>query len=80
MQQKNKYLRLLDAKFKQLSEHPHLGARRDWIREGYRSARQGRHLIIYREVADGIEIVRVLHESMDIDRHLASAPDDGNGG
>lgn len=73
-EQRNNYLRQLDARFRQLSEHPHLGAPRDWIREGYRSARQGRHLIMYREIAGGIEIVRILHENMDVERHLA-APD-----
>jgi toxin ParE1/3/4 len=32
--------------------------------------RQGRHLVIFREVDGGVLIVRVLHERMDVDRHL----------
>jgi toxin ParE1/3/4 len=56
-----------------LATTPQLGAARDAIRPGYRSARQGRHLIFYREIPDGIEVVRVLHESMDIERHLTQA-------
>jgi toxin ParE1/3/4 len=44
-----------------------MGVRRDDLREGYRSLRAGRHVVSYRETATGIEIVRVLHASMDVD-------------
>jgi toxin ParE1/3/4 len=36
-----------------------------------RKGRQGRHFILYRTAdADRIEIVRILHDSMDISRHV----------
>jgi hypothetical protein len=42
------------------------------IRPGYRKHGVGRHIIFYRSIADDcIEIVRVLHERMDAERHLS---------
>jgi toxin ParE1/3/4 len=43
------------------------------IRAGYRKYYVGRHLIFYRMAQDGIKIIRILHDSMDIESHL----DDG---
>ena len=40
------------------------------IRPGCRKLLSGSHIIYYRPVADGIEIIRVLHQSMDVRRHL----------
>jgi len=39
-------------------------------RAGYRRLRIRHHIVYYREQADRIAIVRVLHERMDPDRHL----------
>ena len=39
-----------------------------------RHGRRGRHFLIYRVVArNRIEIVRILHDGMDLSRHLSSA-------
>jgi toxin ParE1/3/4 len=36
-----------------------------------RSGRRGRHFLIYRAAGDReIEIIRILHDSMDLRRHL----------
>lgn len=40
------------------------------IREGYKKAACGAHMIYFLEDADGIAIIRILHQSMDADRHL----------
>lgn len=41
------------------------------VREGYRGAPAGSHLICYKVLPDGvIEIIRVLHRRMDIERRL----------
>ena len=44
-----------------------------------RHGRRGRHFLLYR-VAPGriIEIMRILHDSMDLACHLPSADDEGN--
>lgn len=40
------------------------------VRVGYLKYAIGRHLIFYRLSDVGISVVRVLHQSMDVDRHL----------
>ncbi len=66
------------ASFEQIARMPGLGERRQTANsrlEGLRVWRiQGfeKHLIFYRTVADGIEIVRVLHGARDLDRLLES--------
>jgi toxin ParE1/3/4 len=74
-------LRFYDAAastFEEIAHVPDLGERRPTANqrlEGLRVRRiQGfeKHLIFYRPVADGIEIVRGLHGARDIDRLLES--------
>jgi toxin ParE1/3/4 len=44
-----------------------------------RSGRRGSHFIMYRAAPKStIEIVRILHDSMDLRRHVPSAPDESN--
>jgi toxin ParE1/3/4 len=41
------------------------------VREGYFKAMVGLHMIYFREADDGfIVVVRILHQSMDVGRHL----------
>jgi len=49
---------------------PHRGRACDDIRPGYRKYHVGRHLIFYRESPEGLEIIRILHDRMDIETHL----------
>ena len=69
-EQARKYLRALHLKIRRLAANPNLGVMRDDVGEGYRSAPVGHHLVFYRTVGDDIVVVRVLHESMDVQRHL----------
>ncbi len=64
------YLSKLDEGFHLLADQPHLGNARDDIREGYRVYHVGRHLIFYRQKSTGIEIIRILHDRMDVEIHL----------
>ncbi|MCD0419097.1 type II toxin-antitoxin system RelE/ParE family toxin [Rubrivivax sp. JA1024] len=42
-----------------------------------RHGRRGSHFLLYRTTnGSTIEIVRILHDSMDLRRHVASAPDE----
>ena len=59
-----------DESFHTLAEQPHLGNARDDIRKGYRVYHVGRHLIFYRQKSTAIEIVRILHDRMDVETHL----------
>ena len=69
-EQRNLYLTKLDECFQQLAQKPQLGKACDEIRAGYRKFHIGRHLIFYREAQSGIEIIRVLHDSMDAETRL----------
>jgi toxin ParE1/3/4 len=40
------------------------------VTAGYRKHLVGSHVIYYRSIPTGIEVVRVLHQSMDAKRHL----------
>jgi len=41
-----------------------------------RRGRRGSHLLMYRGSSSKIEIVRILHDRMDLQRHVPSAPDE----
>ena len=69
--QRNNYLKQLDDCFSQLAENPELGTQVDFIAKGYRKLPQGSHLIFYRQDLEGtVEIIRVLHKSMDVESKL----------
>ncbi len=40
------------------------------VRDGYLKHPIGRHLIFFRTTDDGIEVIRILHQRMDVGRHL----------
>jgi toxin ParE1/3/4 len=68
--QRNSYLARLDASFHLLAQEPHRGLACDDIRPGYYKYHVGRHLIFYRVSPEGVEIIRILHDRMDIEAHL----------
>ena len=69
-EQRNIYLSKLDESFYLLAERPQLGSARDDIRNGYRVYHVRRHLIFYRQKPTEIEIIRIMHDSMDVETHL----------
>ncbi len=66
-EQRNTYLAKIDAAFHLLAMEPQLGKSCDDLRVGYRKYPVGRHLIFYRQSVDGLEIIRILHQRMDIE-------------
>jgi len=67
-EQRNRYLMQMDSTFKRLVELPNLGRQCDEISAGYRQFPVGKHLIFYRTHPEEIEIVRILHERMDVEQ------------
>ena len=65
-EQRNTYLAKIDAAFQLLAMEPQLGKSCDDLRAGYRKYPVGKHLIFYRQSANSLEIIRILHERMDI--------------
>jgi toxin ParE1/3/4 len=63
-------LRLLDrleAKFELLSSHPEMGELREDLAPKLRTFHVGSYAIFFRATENGIEVVRVLHASRDIE-------------
>ncbi len=63
------YIRDLFDTFDRIMHSPLLARHRNEIREGLRSYLFKSHCIFFREVENGILIVRVLHQSMDHQSH-----------
>ncbi|MCO5159586.1 MAG: type II toxin-antitoxin system RelE/ParE family toxin [Mesorhizobium sp.] len=59
--QADKYRAELDGCFAMLARHPRIGRTSPTIRAGMRRHEHGSHVILYREEADGVLIVAVLH-------------------
>lgn len=57
------------AAFEGLAAATKLGRRVD-VRDGYLKYGVGTHLIFYRQTDAHIDVIRILHQSMDADRHL----------
>lgn len=60
--QAEEYLRELQRAIERAAANPHIG---------YRKLAAGSHTLFYRVTAEAvIDVVRVLHQRMDVDRHL----------
>ena len=42
----------------------------DDVRKGYRKIRSGSHVIFFKLTGNGIDVVRILHQRMDFERHF----------
>ena len=69
-QNADRFLDRIEERCCALAEFPNIGASRDDLRPGLRSHPVGNYLIFYFPLADGIDIVRVLRGSRDVDRLL----------
>jgi toxin ParE1/3/4 len=68
--QRKKYLKQLRDKMRLASKNPDGGQKRDDIKAGYYSIRAEKHYIYYRDGNIHIEIIDVLHQSMEPRLHL----------
>lgn len=66
----DRYLDDLDVGMRMCGSDPESGKKRDTLRAGYRSLLIGKHLVFYTFTDDSVQIRRVLHGSMDPDRHV----------
>ncbi len=64
--QRNSYLKAIEERFKFLAENPYIGRYRADVKEGYYSYLQGSHVIFYLIRENGIDIIGVPHQRMDI--------------
>jgi toxin ParE1/3/4 len=72
IQQEQLYLRLLKQAFGFLSDNPYLGHPMSKVMPGLRRLLAGSHIILYFVADTHVDVVRILHHSMDILRHIES--------
>lgn len=60
----------LDKKLVLWSTQPLMGRSRDALHSGLRSLAFGRYVVFYEVLSDGIDVVRVLHGSRDIEANF----------
>lgn len=61
------YLKELQATFARLSQNPELGRQRQELKPGVFSWLHHKHIIFYQLHEKGLIVLRVLHQSRDID-------------
>jgi len=62
----DRLLELIDSKLMLYASFPKMGTQRDQFSKGLRSFHVGNYVVFYRPIADGIELVRVLHGNRDL--------------
>lgn len=68
--QADRYYSLIEKEIEFLATNPQTGKILDHIRNGYRSSKVKSHYLFYKYTSTEIEIVRILHENMDIPNRL----------
>lgn len=64
------YIAEIRAAIERVADDPRRGRTCDEIRKGYRRYGIGSHLLFYVESAEGVDVVRILHQRIDPARHL----------
>jgi toxin ParE1/3/4 len=64
------YLKLIKATVDAVAKDPGVGRNCDDVRPGVRRYQVGAHVVFYRVFGTAIVVVRVLHQRMDVERHL----------
>jgi len=64
------YLRQIRTAIAMVAAYPDLGPILENLPNGYRKRPVGSHVIFYLPRGDQTEIVRILHQNMDVDSHL----------
>ena len=68
--QADRYLGALEGGVRELASDPIIGVPRAELRDGYWSRKLEHHVVFYTFTANEVRIRRVLHEVMDMGRHL----------
>ena len=68
--QADRYASGLENAVTLLADNPDMGRRADEIKPGYRRFEHERHTIFYRKRKADTFILRILHDRMDVNRHV----------
>jgi toxin ParE1/3/4 len=69
-EQADDHLRAMFSRFDYLKQNPSLGEKRDDVKTGYYCFPQGKHLIFYTITVNGIDVIGIPHQSMDVVDYL----------
>ena len=70
IKQRRLYLNAIAEKFTLLVNKHDIWVDRFNLRKGYYSILIQKHIVFYKKYKNGIRIIRVLHQSMEFDKHL----------
>jgi len=70
----NRLIDRIDAKLRLLAEAPLIGTARPELAPSLRSLAIDNYLLFFRPIADGIEVVRILHGARDLRRIFRRKP------
>ena len=71
LEQADRYHELIINEIEFITDNFNIGRNIDYVRSGYRISKVKSHLIFYKKINDNIiEIVRILHQNMDIENRL----------
>lgn len=70
VEQADRYYNLIFDEINYICKNINAGKSMEHIRKGYRASKVKSHFIFYRMVNNTIEVIRILHERMDIENKL----------
>lgn len=70
LQRTEDYILAIEASFQYLANDPLISRKCDYIHQNLRAFNVGSHVIFLKITDYGIAVIRVLHQSMDFNRHL----------
>ena len=68
--QADRYYKLIFDEIQFICKNVNAGKSMEHVRKGYRASKVKSHLIFYRTQNNIVEVIRILHESMDIENRL----------
>ena len=69
-QQADRYYKLIFDEINYIRKNNAAGKSMEYVRKGYRASKVKFHLIFYKLSNETIEVIRILHERMDIEDRL----------
>ncbi len=70
LEQADRYYNLLFDEINFICKNINAGKSMEHVRKGYRASKVKSHFIFYRVLNDTIEVIRILHERMDIENRI----------
>ena len=70
IEQADRYYNLIFDEIKYICKNSNAGKSMEHVRKGYRASKVKSHLIFYRILNDTMEVIRILHERMDMENRL----------